>query len=397
MNEGTSGSMWLALIFKALFLLTVIVGALAPALARQSQGNAAGSGMADADNAGCRMGEPTEETWLALRPQLADFARRLGIGRRVPPGVVRVAYRVAPHLAVAAPMAAFAVIPFGGRYLLGETQVALVVADLDWGVLWLACSSCLWIFAVMLAGWSSRRTAALEDAVRVGARWLAYALPTLLALVGLAMIFGSLRLTDIVAGQDRTVAVVGALGIESLLPGLTWLSLPAWGIFMQPIGFTLFLPGALMIARPRKSVEESDNVSGAGILGTPDYRSAYAGYRLMLFDLADRIALLAVSSVTVCLFLGGGALPYVDQAFIVDQVAEFYGAGLGTLVCMAVQVGAFFIKVLVIARLLAFCATRLSLPDDERMTEFCWKFLLPVSVLNSFATALLLLAGDGSA
>lgn len=372
----------LAVSIKALFVMTVVVGAMAPWVSgRTRRGEEVDGRVADGS---------ADESWLTLLHPLDVLARRVVGGRSIPQGVAEVPYRLAPPLALASAMAGFAVIPFGGRYVLGEAEHSLVVADLDGGVLWLGVASAVSVFAGLLAGWATRRTEALEDALTVGKRWLAYALPTALSLVGLVMVFESLRLTDIVAGQDRSLAVVPALGLEAVLPGLTRLTLPAWGIFLQPLGFALFLPGALMIAKTAIGVGNEAGSEGR-------YRSAYAGYRLLLLDLADRVAILALSSALVCLFLGGGAVPWADQAFLVSQVARFYGEGVGTLACMALQVATFFIKVLLVARLLTLGAERLGLPADDRLQDFCWKLLLPVSVLNAFATAILLLAGGGRA
>ena len=54
--------------------------------------------------------------------------------------------RGAAALVFAAPLAGFAVIPFGSRYQLGEQKIALVVADLDWGIVWLLCAVLLCVY-----------------------------------------------------------------------------------------------------------------------------------------------------------------------------------------------------------------------------------------------------------
>ena len=55
----------------------------------------------------------------------------------MPRGANRFMHLLAPVIAAVPAIIAYAVIPFGGSYAYGDKTVNLVVADVDWGVLYI--------------------------------------------------------------------------------------------------------------------------------------------------------------------------------------------------------------------------------------------------------------------
>jgi NADH-quinone oxidoreductase subunit H len=114
-----------------------------------------------------------------------------------------------------------------------------------------------------------------------------------LALMGLVLVFGSLRLTAIAAGQGE------------LLFGF----LPAWGGVVQPVGFVLFLT-AVFAETNRNPFDlpecESELVNG--------YFTEYSGVKFALFYMAEYANILVVSCLSTILFLGGWLPPFPSLA-----------------------------------------------------------------------------------
>src|ERR1700724_3558921 len=127
----------------------------------------------------------------------------------VPPFADKAAFVLAPAVVVATSLLSFAVIPFASTF---------VVADLSIGILFLLAMSSLGVYSVVLAGWSSNNKYALLGGIRASAQMLSYEVFMGLSLLGVVILAGSFRLTDIVEAQR----------------GL-------WFVVPQFLGFVLFL------------------------------------------------------------------------------------------------------------------------------------------------------------
>ncbi len=134
-------------------------------------------------------------------------------------------YNLAPWLVMVVAMSTYTVIPFGDHITIGGREIPLVIADLNVGLLYILAIASLGTYGVVMAGWASNNKFTFLGGIRATAQMISYEITMGLALMGLVMIFASLRLTDIVAGQGD----------------LIWGFLPKWGIIVQPVGFFLFL------------------------------------------------------------------------------------------------------------------------------------------------------------
>src|SRR3954469_8165236 len=106
----------------------------------------------------------------------------------------RLLYVVAPAISLFAALAAFAVIPVGGIVSIAGANIALQVADLPVGVVYLLAASSLGVYGLVLGGWGSGSKYSLLGALRAAAQVVSYELILGLAIVGVVIVSGSLSL-----------------------------------------------------------------------------------------------------------------------------------------------------------------------------------------------------------
>ena len=124
--------------FKVILISTVVLGFLVPAraklLARVGSRAVAGTG------------HFSRHPVIGLLQPFAQFLDSITRDSRTEEDKKRWATSAAPLLVLIAPLAAFAVVPFGSRYVFDGALVSLVVADIEWGVVWLVGAAMLAIY-----------------------------------------------------------------------------------------------------------------------------------------------------------------------------------------------------------------------------------------------------------
>src|SRR4029450_3425667 len=120
-------------LIKSLFILLVVVAALAPVITWIERKQSA----VMQDRIGANRADISGITVLGLLHPLADVIKLLSKEDVVPIGANRVMPLLAPLVASAPAVVAFAVIPFGGVYTFGERTISLVAANPDWGLLYI--------------------------------------------------------------------------------------------------------------------------------------------------------------------------------------------------------------------------------------------------------------------
>jgi NADH-quinone oxidoreductase subunit H len=282
-----------------------------------------------------------------------------------------------------------AVIPFGGTYTLGDTTFSLVVADIDWGILFVFAVGSLATYGAVMAGWASNSNWGLLGSMRASAQMISYEVTMGLSIVGLFMCFGTLKLTEMAAFQDDTFRLFGFL--EQLfgvaVPGfLSWLTLPTWGILLQPLAFILFLTCIMAEnKRPPFDAPEGESELVAG------YHMEYSGMRFGLFYTAEFLEVPVIGTIVTSLFLGGWSIPWLSTADIIGGISGVFGHGFATGVCIVMHVLSFLLKVVLMIWLQM--ALRWTLPRFryDQVMDLCWKMILPLSIANVFVTGLVIL------
>ncbi len=270
-----------------------------------------------------------------LQP-IADVLKLLIKEVITPTRAARGLYVVAPVMAVAPALAAWAVIPF---------QADVVFGDINAGLLYIAAISSIGVYGVILAGWASNSKYAFLGAMRAAAQMISYEIAMGFALVVVLLTSGSLNLSDIVTSQQRGLFAGWGLNLLSW----NWLPLlPMLGIF--------FISGIAETARHPFDVVEGESEIVAG------HMVDYSGMAFALFFLAEYINMIVISALTATLFLGGWDTPFAFLSFIP---------------------GIFWLALKVFLLLSVFIWARATFPRYryDQIMRLGWKVFIPVSLV----------------
>jgi NADH-quinone oxidoreductase subunit H len=298
--------------------------------------------------------------WME-RKVIADMQTRMGPMRAGPRGVLitladgiklffkegitptladRPVYIVAPIIAMLPAFLAFAVIPFGTGVTVFGRHVPFQIADLNVGILWVLAMGSLMVYSIVLAGWSSGSNYPLLGAIRSSAQMISYEVGMGLALVAVLMYSGHLRMSEIVASQDKI-----------------------WNVIPQFPAFAMYLiAGLAETNRPPFDLPEAETELVAG------FHTEYSGIKFAMFYLGEYLNTVTVAAVATTLFLGGWRGP-----------APHFLPWLWPLLW-------FLLKVLSIVYLYIWIRATLPRMRYDRLMAFGWKFLIPFGLLWVLAT-----------
>ena len=380
----------IAVVLKMLFIVGVIMGLFLPLITWVERKQSA----VMQDRVGANRADLMGITLLGLLHPAADVIKLISKEDVVPFGASRVLHLMAPVLALVPAIITLAVIPFGGVYTFGGTELSLVVADIDWGMLYIFAVGSIATYGAVIAGWSSNSNLGMLGSMRASAQMISYEVTMGLSIVVMFMIYGTLRLPEMAAFQDSTFRIFGFLehvfGVG--VPGwLSWVRLPMWGLFLQPLSFVLFL--ACMLAENKRPPFDAPEGESEIIAG---YHTEYSGMRFGLFYTAEFLEVPVIGMIVTTLFLGGWSIPWLPQETLIGAVAPAFGEGFATGLVMILHVSSFLLKVIVLIWLQM--SLRWSLPRFrwDQVMDLCWKIILPLSIANVFVTGAFLLWLQGS-
>jgi len=194
----------------------------------------------------------------------------------IPSGANKVIFLIAPLVALAPAVAAWAVYPFNAE---------LVLADINAGLLYILAMTSLGVYGVIMAGWAANSKYSFLSAMRCGAQIIAYEIAMGFALVGVLVAAGSLNLGDIVRAQE------GGL--------FHWFWLP-----LLPLLGVYFISGVAETNRAPFDVAEGESEIVAG------FHVEYSGMTFALFFLAEYANMILISALTALMFFGGWLSPF---------------------------------------------------------------------------------------
>src|SRR5215472_7287904 len=128
--------------------------------------------------------------WGFLQPA-ADGLKFIMKEDIVPDMVNKFAYILAPMVAIVPALMAFAVIPFGPRFL----GIDLHITALDVGVLYLFAITSVGVYGIVLAGWSSNSKYPLIGGLRSSAQMVSYELALSVSVLGVLLQANTLDLS----------------------------------------------------------------------------------------------------------------------------------------------------------------------------------------------------------
>ncbi len=275
-------------------------------------------------------------------------------------------HTLAPFLTFFFVAVTVAAMPFGGVLRLGGAAVRLQILDLNVGLLFVLAMLSLGLYGVLIGGWASNNRFALLGGMRGAAQLISYEVAFGLSLVGLVLVYPSLRLSAIVEAQG----------------GLLFGFVPKWGVFLQPLGFVVFFVAALAETKrvPFDLPEGESEIIG--------FFAEYGGLKWGLFMLTDFMEIIIVSCLAVTLFFGGWQVPGLGE-----RGFAFPGGGRWLLphgLVIALQVLAFNLKVFFFCWLQILIRWTYPRMRFDQLMDLGWKLLVPLGLFNIVATALVM-------
>ena len=302
-----------------------------------------------------------------------------------PAAANKLLYNLAPMLAFAPVFALFAVVPAGPSVRVFGQAVDMVVATPDFGLLYVFAIASLAVYGTSLAGWASNNKFALLGGVRASSQMISYEVALGLSLVGLMMAFSTVQLPAFVGHVTNELGLGGdasgqARYLWSTKLGRFDIGVPAWGFLLQPMGFFLFFAAAFAETKraPFDSPEGESEIIG--------YFVEYSGMKFGLFMISEFVEVVILSGLITVLFFGGYHLPFggewLSNLRVMREHGWLYGTVLGTVFWLKVL---FFIWVQMMIRW-SFLRFRY-----DQIQTLGWKILLPLGLINVFATGALVL------
>lgn len=299
-----------------------------------------------------------------LQP-LADGVKFILKEEFVPKNADKFLYFLAPIAIMTPAMVGWAIIPWGGILEKGASIFGVtfaenwpvMVADLNIGVLLVIAAAGLAVYGVVLGGYSSGSKYSFLGGLRATAQMLSYEVPMALSIMAVALILGSLSLTDLVNGQTHY-----------------WLGvIPAWNIFVHPVAGLIFITCIFAEANrvPFDLPEcETELVGG--------YHTEYSSMKFALFFLAEYGSMVTGSAVAVALFFGGWHLPWLDYAIYGGAQPAVGGWG-----AVLLKFCVFWAKV--VGFLFFYMWVRWTLPRFrfDQLMDLAWRGMIPLA-LGSF-------------
>ncbi len=333
---------------------------------------------------------------IGLFHPLADTIKLLTKEDTIPAGANKLLHTISPFVAVFPAVVSFAIIPYGGSYEAWGTSWQLVVADLDYGVLYIFAVGSIATYGSLLAGWAGNNNWGILGSIRVSAQMISYEVAMGASVIGLFMIFETLRLTDMGLAQQQTFRVLGFVEhFGWAAPGTAWvdfLKLPMWGILLQPLGFFMFL--AAILAENKRAPFDTPEAESEIVAG---YFIEYSGMKFAVFWMGEFFEVVVIAGLMTAMFLGGWSIPYLPDAVLIDGLSSAFGAhmpNMGNVLAMLIHVGVFFTKVIVLIWFQMILRWSLPRFRYDQVMNLGWKILLPLSLANIVITALALLLID---
>ncbi len=245
---------------------------------------------------------------------IADVVKLLSKEDLKPYNVSAFYFVLGPFLALFVPLLTFAIIPLADTIQWGDKLIEMRGITLNVGILFILAVTSFHVFAVVFGGWASNNSYSLLGGIRSAAQMVSYELGLGLSIIGMIMITQTLDLGSIVQQQGGTF-----FGF-----------LPAWNIFLQPLGFLIFLV-AIFAETNRNPFDLPEGESE--IIG---YHVEYSSMKFAMYFMGEYIAVVGAGALAATLFFGGWQLPFLSTEFLREHSTAVLRVLLGTtgLVCL---------------------------------------------------------------
>lgn len=317
----------------------------------------------------------------------------------IPPNADRFLHSIAPIISFFPALVVLGTVPFGDVLCFGEAQsdgwhglikagrldpahlmslvprdgvchehgLKLQVADLNIGLLYFFALAGTGIVGAALAGWSSDNKYSLLGGLRAASQMVSYEVTLGLTMVGAIMVYGTLRIDEMVRWQAENT----------------------WGVFAQPLGFILFF--AASVAESKRipfDLPEGESELVAG------YFTEYSGMKFAMFFFAEYVAVVTSSALMAAIFFGGWHLPFIardgvhlsigETVLFTQRMSHGFVVLLGFL--------GFVVKTIMLCMIQLTIRWTLPRFRYDQLMRLGWRKLLPASLANVVVTGLAVLA-----
>ncbi len=272
---------------------------------------------------------------LGLWQSFADAVKLIGKEDLRPTNADRWVFEFAPFATFIPVFMVLVILPFAQDW---------GVRNLSLGLFFVFAVLGLNIVGIMMAGLGSGNKFALLGGVRAAAQMISYEIPLVLSLLSVTMVAGTLDLNRIALQQSDYPYII-----------------------LQPLAFLIFFTA--MLSELHRApfdipVAESEIVGG--------YFVEYSGIRWSMFQLSEYAAMWGFSIFGSLVFLGGWNFPMGDDW------------GWGWQLVLTVAKSTAFIIVIMWVR------TTVPRLRIDQLMSFCWKVLLPLSLVQLLANGFIL-------
>lgn len=256
----------------------------------------------------------------------------------IPSQADKVVYFLAPGIAIVTALAAMTVIPFGDTVTLFGRVIPLRITDVNIAILFLLGATSMGVYGIVLGGWASNSKYPLLGGLRSSAQMISYELAQGISLIGVIMITGSLSLSEIGRQQEKL-----------------------WFIVPQFFAFVIYV--ICSVAETNRAPFDLAEAETELVAG---FHTEFSSMKFALYFLAEYANMMVVSGVAITCFLGAWHGPFLP--------------------------GPLWFLIKLTCFLFFYIWLRATFPRlrYDQLMAFGWKVLLPASLLNLAATAVVL-------
>lgn len=260
---------------------------------------------------------------------------------------------IGPGIAMFTALITSAVVPWGPKLHLFGRDIALQVADINIGILYVFGVISIGVYGIMIGGWASNNKYSLYGAIRASSQMISYELAMGVSAITIVLLSGSLSLNDIVAQQSGV-----------------------WNIVYQPVAFLIFFICALAeLNRAPFDLPECESELVGG------YHTEYSSMKLGLYLFAEYTSMFVSSAIMSILFFGGYNFP---------GMSHFSGNTLAIL-----GIAAFATKIFIFIFVIMWIRWTIPRFRFDQLMHLGWKSLLPLSLINLLVTGLVIAFKNG--
>lgn len=293
---------------------------------------------------------------FGLFQPLADGLKLITKEEIIPTNANKALFILGPGLAMTAALMTCAVVPWGNKVEMFGRNIALQIADINIGILYVFGVVSMGVYGIMIGGWASNNKFSLMAALRGASQAISYELAMGLSLIALLMLTGSLSLKSIVEQQMTDGRF--------------------WNIAYQPLGFLIFFICAMAECnRTPFDLPEAENELNFG------YHQEYSSMKLGFYLFSEYINMFISSTIMATMFFGGYDVPFFNEAAHAD-----WGNWLAV-------IGIVSLLFKVIIFIFVFMWIRWTIPRFryDQLMDLGWKKMIPLALANMVITGAVIL------